>query len=223
MNLRRNRFLRVVRARPRLAMAIGAACLAAHFLPTEIARHAVTRSLIAWNVGTSLYLILAGVMMARSSLDRMRLRAQLQDEGRLAVLALVIIAAVASLVAIAGQLSIVKDMRGELKIAHITLAGVTVLLSWAFTHTMMALHYTHDYYAAVCQGRVGGLEFPKDDKPDYWDFVYFACVIGTSGQAADVALTPKSIRRVGAVHCVLAFLFNTTVLALSINIAAGLL
>ena len=223
MNLRRNRFLRVIRARPRLAISICAACLAAYFLPTGIAHHAVTRSLIAWNVGTSLYLVLAGVMMARSTHDRMRLRAQLQDEGRLTVLTLVVIAAVASLAAIAGQLSIVKDMRGALKVEHIALAGVTVLLSWAFTHTMMALHYAHDYYAAVCRDRDGGLAFPKDDKPDYGDFVYFAFVIGTSGQTADVSFTSKSVRRVGAVHCVLAFLFNTTVLALSINIAAGLL
>jgi uncharacterized membrane protein len=69
----------------------------------------------------------------------------------------------------------------------------------------------------------GGLDFPDEVAPDYGDFVYFAFVIGTSGQTVDVSFTSKSIRRIGAVHCVLAFVFNTTVLALTINIAAGLI
>jgi uncharacterized membrane protein len=221
---KRNRFFRQLRARPRLALAIAVAVLAAIVFPDRLARDGLTRFLVAWNVGTSLYLVLAAVMMARSSYDRMRLRARMQDEGQFVVLVLVIIASVASLVAIAGHLSAVKDMRaGPLKTAHIALAAITVLLSWSFTHTMMALHYAHDYYAAVVEGQDGGLRFPHDVAPDYWDFLYFACIIGTSAQTADVALTSKSMRHTCTAHCVLAFLFNTTVLALSINIVAGLL
>lgn len=58
--------------------------------------------------------------------------------------------------------------------------------------------------------------------PDYHDFLYFSIVIGTSAQTADVCLTSRSMRRLGAIHCFLAFLFNTTVLALTVNIASGL-
>jgi uncharacterized membrane protein len=87
---------------------------------------------------------------------------------------------------------------------------------------MFALHYAHDYYAAACQGRPVGLRFPDDEHPDYGDFFYFSAIIGTSGQTADVAFVSKPMRRIGSLHCILAYLFNTTVLALVINIAASL-
>ena len=87
---------------------------------------------------------------------------------------------------------------------------------------MFALHYAHDYYANLAQAPHGGLDFPGGQLPDYGDFLYFACVIGTSGQTADVSFTSRRMRRTGTVHCVLAFFFNTTLIALTINIASGL-
>lgn len=222
MTWQRNRFLRQVHARPRLFIATAVAIAVGFLLPVEVASHGVTRWLIAWNAGTCLYVALAAIMMSRSSQHRMRHRAQIQDDGQLVILLLVVVSAVASLAAIAGELSVVKDMHGSLKIAHIALAGLTVLSSWAFIQVMFALHYAHDYYAAACHGRLAGLEFPKDDQPDYGDFFYFASVIGTSGQTADVSFVSKPMRRIGSVHCILAYLFNTTVLALLINIGASL-
>jgi uncharacterized membrane protein len=197
--------------------------LAVEFLlPREFASQPATRLLIAWNVGTLLYVVLSAIMMIRSSQHRMRFRAQLQDDGQLTILVLVVVSAVASLGAIAGQLSVVKEMHGFLKVAHIALAGVTVVSSWAFIQVMFALHYAHDYYAAVCKGGQAGLQFPKDESPDYGDFFYFAAVIGTSGQTADVSFVTKPMRRIGSMHCILAYLFNTTVLALLINIGASM-
>jgi uncharacterized membrane protein len=222
MNWQRNRFLRQVRSRPRLFISTGAAIALAMFLPESVASHAVTRWLIAWNAGTGLYVILAAIMMTRSTPHRRRHRAQLQDDGQLTILVLVVVAAAASLAAIAGELAVVKDMHGLIKVAHIALAGVTVLSSWAFIQVMFALHYAHDYYAAACHGRPAGLEFPKEESPEYGDFFYFAAVIGTSGQTADVSFVSTPMRRIGSLHCILAYIFNTTVLALLINIGASL-
>ena len=222
MNWQRNRIFRQVRARPRLYISTGIAILVGVFLPVDVASHGVTRWLIAWNAGTCLYVALAAIMMARSSQHRMRHRAQLQDEGQLVILLLVVVSAIASLAAIAGELAVVKDMHGSLKIAHIALSGITVLSSWAFIQVMFALHYAHDYYAEACHGRPVGLAFPNDDQPDYGDFFHFAAIIGTSGQTADVSFVSKPMRRIGSVHCILAYLFNTTVLALLINIGASL-
>jgi uncharacterized membrane protein len=222
MSWQRNRIVRQVRARPRLFIATAIALAVGALLPTSLASHAATRWLIAWNVGTVLYVLLAAIMMVRSSQHHMRHRAQIQDDGQILILSLVVVSAVASLVAIAGELAVVKDMHGVLKAEHIALAGLTVLSSWAFIQIMFALHYAHDYYAAACHARPAGLAFPEDDAPDYGDFFYFACVIGTSGQTADVSFTSKPMRRIGSVHCILAYLFNTTVLALLINIGASL-
>ncbi|GAA5175121.1 DUF1345 domain-containing protein [Niveibacterium umoris] len=192
-------------------------------LPDGLAHHTVTRLIIGWNVGAWLYLALAVWLIFRAPHDHMRLRARLQDEGRIVVLALVVLAAVVSLAAIVAELQVVKDMQGVLKFAHIALTAATIVSSWAFTQVMFAFHYAHDYYLARARGEHGGLIFPECDAPDYVDFLYFACVIGTSGQTADVSIASPTMRRTGLVHCVLAYAFNTTVLALTINIASGLL
>ena len=222
MTFRRNRLVRLVRASPRLFIAATVGMAVGFLLPATVSSHLGTRFLIAWNSATVLYVVLAAVMMVRSSQHRMRRRAQLQDDGQLLILLLVVVAGVASLVAIAGQLAVVKDMHGFIKSAHIALAGLTIASSWAFIQMMFALHYAHEYYGAAGRGQPPGLEFPKDDSPDYGDFFYFAAVIGTSGQTADVAFATKTMRRIGSVHCILAYLFNTTVLALLINIGASM-
>ncbi len=215
--------IRFIRARPRLIVAALVGMATTFALPLALAQHEMTRLIIGWNVGACLYLIFAARMMFWSSHERMRARAQLQDEGRIVVLVLVVMSAIACLGAIIAELAVVKDIHGALRYAHIALAALTILSSWAFTQVMFALHYAHDYYAAVEHGNPGGLEFPGGHAPDYGDFLYFACVIGTSGQTADVSFTSRGMRRTGLVHCVLAFFFNTTVLALTINIASGLL
>lgn len=223
MNWQSNRLFRLMRARPRIFIAAALAVAVGLLLPTSLVGHLVTRLLVSWNVGTCLYVLLAAIMMIRSSQNHMRHRAQLQDDGEVAILILVVISAIASLVAIAAELAVVKDIHGVLKVAHIALAGLTVISSWAFIQIMFAIHYAHDYYAALSQNRSKGLQFPEDEQPDYGDFFYFAAIIGTSGQTADVSFTSKSMRRIGSVHCILAYLFNTTVLALLINIGASLL
>jgi uncharacterized membrane protein len=96
---------------------------------------------------------------------------------------------------------------------------LTILLSWAFIHTMFALHYAHEFYDEEAGG---GMTFPGGDgDPDYWDFAYFAFVIGMTSQVSDVSVTSKRIRRTVAAHGIVSFLFNAALLALSVNIAAG--
>ena len=88
---------------------------------------------------------------------------------------------------------------------------------------MFTLHYAHDYYVHVAAHRRPPLQFPMAEPPTYGDFFYFAAVIGTSGQTVDVAFTGKALRRVGTMHCILAYLFNTTVLALLLAVGASVL
>ena len=86
---------------------------------------------------------------------------------------------------------------------------------------IFALHYAHEYYGEGDRGRRrGGLNFPDDDQPDYWDFIHFASIIGVAAQTADVAFTSKALRRTGTIHGMVAFVFNTVVLALTINLLA---
>ena len=216
------RLVHVVKVRPRLFIVAALGVLIGFVLPESAASQSITRWLVAWNAAAWLYIVLAAVMMVRSSKGHMRHRAQLQDDGKYTILGMVVVSAIASLVAIGCELSVVKDMHGWLKEAHIALAGLTVIASWGFIQVMFTLHYAHDYYMAACHGHKPGLAFPDDEDPDYGDFFYFAAVIGTSGQTADVSFVTKPMRRIGSLHCILAYLFNTTVLALLINIGASL-
>ena len=214
--------IRLLLARPRLFVSMAIGLAAAVVLPLGVAQQPITRAIVGWNVAAILYLILAMRMMFWSSHERMTTRALRHDEGSTVVLMMVVTAALMCIGAIVAELAVVKDLKGELRYAHIALAALTIVTSWAFTQIMFALHYAHDYYVTVIHEDHGGLDFPGGHAPDYGDFIYFSCVIGTSGQTADISFTSRKMRRTGTVHCVLAFFFNTTLVALTINIASGL-
>jgi uncharacterized membrane protein len=224
MHFKRPRYQRVLAARPRL---IGCAALGiVFFIAFALFTHwrAATQLLIAWNVAVGLYLALVTSMMLGATEERMKLRAAMQDEGQFTVLALTIVAVIACMTAIVLELSGLKDMSPTLRSLHVGLAALTIVSAWFFVHSMFALHYAHEYYGGMAHGEAPCLEFPgKDPRPDYADFIYFAFIIGTSGQTADVSVATKSLRRINIVHCILAFFFNTTLLALTINIAASLI
>ncbi len=215
--------LRQLRARIRLVSA-STFGMALHLsLPNDWPSSPTTRVLLCWNAAVALYLLMALWVMRQSDVEHMRQRAYRQDEGQKTILLLTIGAVLASLVAIVAELSTIKSLSGSDKLLHIGLTGATVASSWVFMHLMFAMHYAHDYYLSGRHGREPGLSFPQEPMPDYWDFLYFSAVIGTSGQTADVSFTSKAMRRTGLVHCVLAYFYNTTVLALTINIAASLM
>jgi uncharacterized membrane protein len=212
---------RILRARPRLAISALSGIAIGLALPASLIPHAITRALIAWNIAAVAYVALAVGMMLRATHAHMRSRACSQDEGRHAVLFLVIASSVVALFATWTELAAAKDAHGLLQSGHVALAALTVLSTWCVNQTMFALHYAHDFYSERNPHK--GLCFPGDEMPDYLDFVYAAAIIGTSGQTADVSFDTSAARRIGLVHSVLSFFFNTIVLALTINIASGLM
>ena len=213
---------RLAIARPRLWACFSVGLATALLLPDVLAMLPITKAIIGWNVGACLYLLLAGYMMFSSTHEAMKSRALKQDVGQVMVLIFVVAAAVMCIGAIVAELAAVKELAGTQRYTHIGLAVLTIVSSWAFTQVMFALHYAHDYYATQVRNEPVGLSFPGGQAPHYSDFLYFSCIIGTSAQTADVSFTSRKMRRTGTVHCILAFFFNTTLLALTINIASGL-
>ena len=209
----------VVRARPRLflSVVIGIVVTAALAILTSWMR--TTRLLVGFDIGVALYLGLAFQTMTRSDVPVIRSRAAEEDEGRFAILALTVFAALASLAAIFVELGGLARQEPSRQPTQVGLAIVTIALSWMFVHTIFALHYAHEFYDET-DGR--GLTFPGDTpEPDYWDFMYFALVVGMTCQVSDVAVTSRDIRRTVAAHGVVSFVFNTAVLAVSVNLAAS--
>jgi uncharacterized membrane protein len=227
------RWIRVARARPRLFLAILLGLAIAALAPSGW--RPATRALAGWDTALCVYLAFAFRLMSGCDANHIRRRAAVQDEGRFTILVLVVLSALASLVAILAELSAANRQPAQL-----ALAGATILLSWTFMHTIFALHYAHEYYGERAAakaaekaagkagdagtekaGQGGGFSFPQEETPDYWDFMYFSFVIGMTSQVSDVAVTSRPLRRLVAVHGVVSFIFNVTLLALLVNIAAG--
>jgi len=205
----------VLTAWPRLIMA--AAVAAAVLIVTLFRGNTPTTSLlIAWDCGVAFYLAVLAPLIAGAMSDEIRRRAARQDFGQFIVLALTAVAALASVAAIYAELGTGGAANAGWKLV---LALLTIVLSWLFIHIIFAVHYAHQYFGPD-SGKLKGLSFPGEDNPDYWDFIYFAMVIGMTSQVSDVAVTDRRIRRTVAAHGVVAFFFNVALLALVVNIAA---
>ena len=224
----RSRYLsyRLTLGRPRLVVSIVIGFVTYALLPHGDEN--VTRLLVAWNVGTLADIVLNGIMVARADARTIRWRAGITDDGKWVMLVLSTVAAIAAMGAILVELGIAKTLKGPAAGSHYLLAGLTIISAWVFIHLSFALHYAHEFFdqTKTLEGEdpqlKGGLRFPDTEVPDYWDFLYFSFIIGVASQTADVEITSKAIRRTSLAHSILSFFFNSAILALTINIAAGL-
>lgn len=190
-----------------------------------------TRGVIAWDVGSVALLVSVAFMFLQAHNSEgggdaaMAYNAERQDEGEWTVFSVTILGTAASFAAVTVILHDVKDMVPLQRQLYVGLVTATLLLSWFVTHTVFALRYAHEYYERTPDAVTvdGGLQFPGGSSPDYWDFVYFSFVLGMTFQVSDVQVTSRKLRRLATVHGVLAFLFNTVIVALTVNIAASLL
>ena len=183
-----------------------------------------TDGIIAWDLGAAAFLILCVPLFAAGSPARMEANARAQEEGEWTLFWLVVLGATASFTAILGEFGAMKDSAHHIRELRVALVVVTLAVSWLLTHVTFALRYAHEYYTPSAEGPVdGGLQFPGDGHPDYWDFLYFSAVLGMTFQVSDVEITSKKLRRLATLHGMLGFLFNTVIVALTVNLASGLL
>lgn len=204
--------------RPRLLIALGAVAVLALVLPGDW--RWVTRLLIAWDAGAVLYLGLMATTLLGENAAQIKARAEKQDEGGAAILVIACLAASASIAAIAVQLSGLSSVPPGERGLHLALGGFTILCSWTLLHAFFTLHYAGAYYTGGA--KTPCLDFPGENDPDYVDFLYFAYTIGCTSQTSDVAVTTRGARGIVLVHSILAFVFNTSILALGINVGASL-
>lgn len=182
-----------------------------------------SRLLISWNIFAISYLIMAIQMILSSNSERIKVRAIVQSEGSVVMMLLVLMAVVSCIASIILELSYVHGLNAQEKISHMILPGLTILSAWFFMHMMFGIQYAHEYYKNQSMNKDPGLEFPGRQSLEYWDFIYAAFILGTSAQTADVSFTTNGSRKIALVHSVTSFFFNTTILALTINIAASVI
>ena len=144
-------------------------------------------------------------------------------EERTTARLLVLGACEASLVAVAFVLGLAGRETGGLRLGLITVATLTVVLSWTLVNTVFTLRYAHIYYVSSATPEVEFVAADRDERPDYRDFAYLAFTIGMTYQVSDTTLRGQRIRRTVLVQAVLSYVFGVVIIAAGINLIAGLI
>ncbi|MEW9571048.1 DUF1345 domain-containing protein [Rhodanobacter sp. Si-c] len=213
---RRWRPFRYVTARPRLSVSFAIFVVTGAVL-MALGLRVATAILLGFDLAAVVYLIALARLFNQSTPAHMRLQAKAQDTGRWGVLWSAVVLSGVVLVALGTELHAAKG--GGLPALGV--GALSVVLSWLFLNIMFALHYAHGFYGDFGE-KHSGLEFPDTPKPDYWDFAYFAIVIGMTFQVSDVQISSRYLRRVALLHSVIAFFFNVFIIAITVNIVAGM-
>ena len=211
-------------AKYRLLVGFALAALAWALAPAGI--DTISRWVAAWDAYAGASLLLIAAAMFTADADTIRKVANTEDPSRALAFGFVLVAALASLMAVVALVGTMDSLSSSMLARHIVLSAGAVLESWLLVHTVFTLRYAHIYYDnnEAYGGDTEGLCFPGNDpEPDYLDFAYFAFTIGMAAQTADVTITGKRQRRTALVHALIAFGFNTAIVALSISALGGLL
>jgi uncharacterized membrane protein len=185
--------------------------------------------MLVWIGFSGSFLIFSWIVILSSHPKGLRNIADEQDTSRSLIFVFVLFAAFISVFAIIGLLQQAPNTSKRGLTYHILLAAAAVFCSWTLVHTLFTLRYAHLYYTypnlnAHAHGKnAGGLEFPGTTLPDYLDFAYFSFVLGMTFQVSDVQITLPVVRRLALLHGFLSFVYNTIIIALSINIISGVI
>jgi uncharacterized membrane protein len=203
-----------------LAVGLAATWLSAAVAPNQIPLH--LRGVVGWDAGAVTFLLLAWRIIALSTPHATQLRASTEDSGRIAVWILTVLASGLSLFAAVFVFRRVRVWPGVVGDVWTALALLAVACSWLTTHTLYTFRYARLYYrTGDARGSAGGggLEFPGGHKPSDMDFAYYAFTVGMCFQVSDVTISCARLRRATLGHALLSFVYNTTIVALAINLA----
>lgn len=212
---------RQLRAHPQLLSALVAGIAVAWLVPGLV--RITERVIVGWNAGAWLYLALVGAMMWRADQSQLKRIAVAHAEGATVALGIVIAASLCTVVALVLELTAIKAQGLQESWAYMLLAASRMTCSWLMLPVIFALNYASQYYHRT---QPGGLHFPAAEagfEPNYSDFLYLSFAIAVAFQTSDVDIVSRPMRRLVLVQGVLAFFFNSAILALIINAAANLI
>ena len=180
-------------------------------------------TMILWDAFALSYIIISWIVFFTSTTDHITKKARTDDGGKLFVFFIVVFASFVSMIIVV-ILVISKDSLSMEEAVYLPIIIGGILLSWTLVHTTFCFHYAHLYYdnEKGTENNAEGLAFPNEKQPDYIDFAYFSFIIGMTFQVSDVEISARKIRRLALFHSLLSFALNTFVVALTINLIAGL-
>ena len=184
----------------------------------------LTHVMIGWDTFSLCMIVQTWITFSITTSQQIREQSKVQDASRTLIFIIILISTLASFLAVL-LILITKEKFTNTESFHLVFAIAGMILSWFFIHTIFTLRYAHIFYGdneEKPETHAGGLEFPDDKKPDYPDFAYFSFVLGMTFQVSDVQITSKRLRRLAMWHGLISFGYNTVMIALTINLIAGL-
>lgn len=166
------------------------------------------------------YLVLVAAFEVPASPQRFRTWAGEEDEGLLLIAVITLTVVAFSLASIFSFLNAGKRPDAILLLVALTSAP----LGWFVLHTSASLHYANYYYGRNTgePAAHGGLNFPDTDEPGFWEFLYYAFVVGMTAQVSDVQVTTTRMRRLTLAHSIISFFYNTVLIAMAVNVIVAL-
>jgi uncharacterized membrane protein len=213
---------RVVLGHLRVFLALVVVALAWLLVPAGVA--AGTRAIIAWDIGVLSLLLMTLHLFLTHDPNQMPALAEAQEDGQWTIFWIILLASIVSFAAVTTELAGLKDLPIHQRTLQVAFVATTLIMSWVLAHVVFAVRYAHEWYDSDEQSQPRrGLEFPGGGSPDYMDFLYFSMVLAMTFQVSDVQITARRLRRLALLHGFVSFLYNTIIIALTVNIAAGLL
>lgn len=220
-NKKGNIFLRMYPMQ-RVLLSAAIAFLTFFLIPKHLDKFLI--AMIIWVAFAFPFLIISWIILFTREVAAIKKIASKEDGSKPFIIVMVLVASFAGMFTV--LLLILSEASDKTPEVFLPVAISGMLLSWVMVHTIFTFHYAHMYYD-VPDGNSskkikGGLNFPDEDEPDYIDFAYFSFVIGCTFQVSDVEISSRKIRRMALLHGLLSFGLNTFVVALTINLIAGL-
>ncbi len=215
-----HRHARIDTRRALVRVAISSAAGVAAYIAVSARLPTTAATLVSWDTFALVLLALSWRGIQTSNAEATRQRASSEDPGRTLVYAIVVLTSSVSLL---GATLLVRDphaLAPGLAGSAAALCLITVAIAWTMTHVAFTFRYAHLYYREDVEG-VGGLDFPGDQAPMYFDFAYFSFTIGMCFQVSDVCVTSHQIRRAVLLHSIISFAYNSIILAFVLNLVFG--
>ena len=178
----------------------------------------MVRLALAWIIASSLYVLSTFLMMYFSTKENIAHLSEKEDDGAIFILLTTLLGSIISLVVIVMIMTDIKSLIISDTAKEISLVLLTYISSWFLIHTAFTLHYAHVYYQDFEKTKQPPLIFPSTLNPNYVDFLYFSLILGMTCQTADINIASSRMRRLAMIQGLTAFLFNTTLLVLTINL-----
>lgn len=202
--------------------AISVVCgIAAFFISEMFDLDLISRLMSGWIIFCIIQIATSWWIFNHTTPKQTKLHANIEDGGRAAIFMVVLLATFAGLLAVFILIAKAKVNESHAWL-YLVLGMLGMFLSWFLVHTIYTVRYAHLYYEMHGNKIHGGLKFPHDDEPDFIDFAYHSLVIGMTFQVSDIDVTTRKMRRLTLWHSVISFVFNTCIIALTINAAAGI-